>query len=288
MLEPGMPFIRMGSGPRLLFLPGLSPDHAVPNGMDLAFQTRQLRPFAERHEVWWVNRRRGLPPGTTIAELAEDYARVVREHLEPPVDVVAVSTGATIGLRLALEHPELVRRLVVAGAARLSEPGRGAQRAVLDRLRDGRPRRAAARMFRTMAGGPLSGAALLLLGWLVGKRMYGGDVADMLVTAEAELDEDVQGELRGIRAPTLVIGGARDRFYSPALLRSTAAGLDHGSLLLFGRMGHLRSMSSPHFPRAVLAFLEDRSLGSLVGGRRVSGRRSGLHQQADPAVPGAR
>jgi pimeloyl-ACP methyl ester carboxylesterase len=227
-----------------------------------------------------VNRRRGLRPGATIADLAEDYAQVIREHLDPPVDVMAVSTGATIGLRLALQHPDLVRRLVVVGASSLSETGRRCQRDVIEHLQAGRPRRAAARMFATMAGGPPSRAALALLGFLVGKRMYGGDVADMLVTAEAELDEDLEHELSRIATPTLVIGGARDRFYSPALFRSTAAGLTRGSLVLFGRRGHLGTMSSPGLVEDVLNFLDDRPLHSPM--RRPQRRRSDSERTTSP------
>lgn len=113
---PGLPYIRMGAGRPLLFMPGITGHHRLPRGTELTFQTRPLRPFAEAREVWWVNRRAGLPRGVTMAGIAEDYVDVIRSRLGAPTDVFAMSTGASVALALAVEHPDLVRRLVVQGA----------------------------------------------------------------------------------------------------------------------------------------------------------------------------
>ena len=49
---------------------------------------------------------------------------MIRDELGP-VDVMALSTGGLIGQHLALQHPELVRRLVlVVSGARLADAGR--------------------------------------------------------------------------------------------------------------------------------------------------------------------
>ncbi len=48
--------------------------------------------------------------------MAEDVAAVIRALGYDKVDVVGYSMGGTIGLRLALAHPELVNKLVVASA----------------------------------------------------------------------------------------------------------------------------------------------------------------------------
>ena len=64
---------------------------------------------------------RPMNAGTPVLkteELAEIYAPVWREEFGP-VDVVAFSTGGLIAQHLALQHPELVRRLVLV----VSGPG---------------------------------------------------------------------------------------------------------------------------------------------------------------------
>lgn len=48
--------------------------------------------------------------------MAADVAEVIRALGHDTVDVVGYSMGGTIGLRLALAHPELVDRLVIASA----------------------------------------------------------------------------------------------------------------------------------------------------------------------------
>jgi pimeloyl-ACP methyl ester carboxylesterase len=52
----------------------------------------------------------------TYQAMADDMATVIRKLGVAPVDVVGHSDGGNIGLILAHDHPELVRRLVVSGA----------------------------------------------------------------------------------------------------------------------------------------------------------------------------
>jgi pimeloyl-ACP methyl ester carboxylesterase len=60
-----------------------------------------------------------------MADLANDYAGALDGMFQRPVDVLGISTGGSLALQLAADRPELVERLVVAGAAcRLSEYGR--------------------------------------------------------------------------------------------------------------------------------------------------------------------
>lgn len=111
--DSGMPYLCVGTGPPLLFMPGLSTHHRLPRGFDRRTQLAQLAPWTTMRRVWWVNRRPGLPPGTTMADLARDYAVAMPGRFPGPVDVLGVSTGGSVALQLALDHPELVRRLVL-------------------------------------------------------------------------------------------------------------------------------------------------------------------------------
>lgn len=252
-LPPGMAFFRMGAGRPLLVLPGLTSDHELPEGSDLRFQARQFEPLARSREVWWVNRRRGLPAGVSMAGIAADYAEVISSRFDPPVDVFGTSTGGSVALALAVDHPSLVRRLVVHGAYRLSARGRQTQRVMARELRAGNPRRAAAAEFGAVAAGPVSGAAMTALGWLLGRRFYGSAGSDVLAVIDAEDAFDVGDRLGAITAPTLVVGGARDRFYSPALFRETAAWIPDARLLLSARRGHAVLRGRVH--DEILAFL---------------------------------
>lgn len=66
------------------------------------------------------------------------------------------------------------------------------------------------------------------------------DPSDMLVTISAEDSFDVESHLIDVKAPTLVLGGAADHFYSEDLFRRTAAGIPNGRAVIFpGKGSHL-------------------------------------------------
>ncbi|MGR0218374.1 alpha/beta fold hydrolase [Agromyces sp. ZXT2-6] len=250
---PGLPYLRMGSGRPLLFIPGLTADHRVPEGADLTFQTRPILPLTRSREVWWVNRRAGLPAAVSMAGIAADYAEVIRSRLTAPIDVFGTSTGASVALALAVDQPELIRRLVVNGAHRLGDGGRRTQQVMARELRAGRPRRAAAAEFAAVASGSVSGGLMSAMGWLTGRTVYGGDRSDLLAVIDAEDAFDVGERLGRITAPTLVIGGARDRFYGADLFRETAERIPDSRLILYPDRGHMVMRGS--FFRDVLEFL---------------------------------
>lgn len=76
-----------------------------------------------------------------MAELATVYAAGLQAGFPGPVNVLGISTGGSIALQLAADHPELVGRLVLAGTAYTLGPiGRRAQRGYVERAeRGGRP-----------------------------------------------------------------------------------------------------------------------------------------------------
>lgn len=256
-LGPGLPFLRLGEGPPLVFLPGLTADHDVPRGQELRMQLDLVRPFAAGRTVWWINRRRGLPAGATMADLARDYADVLRELFDGPVDVLGHSTGGSVALQLALDHPGLVRRLVLLSSAyRLGTGFRTLQRDLARLLREHRVRRASARLLRGMAAGPATGLPLGALGWLLGRRFLGGGGPDLLATLAADDAFDAGDRLHGLQCPLLVVGGGRDAGYGTWLFTETARRAPDGRVVLYPRRGHLGTPAEPGLPAAVRRFLD--------------------------------
>jgi pimeloyl-ACP methyl ester carboxylesterase len=253
----GMASLSLGSGPPLLFLPGLTPDHAPPRGWSRRFALHQMRPYADQRQVWWVGRRRGLAPGATMSDIAADYAVALREWGEEPIDVVGVSTGGSVALQLVADHPELVNRLaLVASACRLGAGGRDGQRRVLNALEQGERRRAGAEMMTLTAGGPASARVSGALGWLLPGMLVGHRDPDLLATLRAEDAFDLTARLGSIETPTLVVGGERDAFYGADLFRETAHGMPRGQVVLYPGVGHGGTLSHRRVGRDVLAFLD--------------------------------
>lgn len=255
-LGAGLACLRVGTGPPLLFLPGLTAHHRLPHGADKLFQLSQVRPYARTREVWWLQRREGLPTGTTMAAIADDYADVARRVFDEPVDVVGSSTGGSVALQLTADHPGLVRRLVLlSSACRLGPAGKEAQRRVAELSRENRPRGAGAQMLSMLGGGRGSRALLGSLGWLAAPLLVGDPDPDMLATIDAEDGFDLTDRLPSIATPTLVVGGGRDPFYGADVFEQTAAGLPRGRLLLHPDKGHGDAQTSRVTTREVLSFL---------------------------------
>src|SRR3712207_3877036 len=125
----GLPYLSFGEGPPLLVFPGLGMTNTNPSGIQRWGEMRLLAPLARAFTVHRISRRVGLASGTTMEDLANDYADALDEMFGGAVDVLGISTGGSIALQLAADRPERVSRLVVAGAAcRLSEYGRTFQK----------------------------------------------------------------------------------------------------------------------------------------------------------------
>jgi pimeloyl-ACP methyl ester carboxylesterase len=258
-LGDGLAYFRVGTGRPLIYLPGLTTNHRPPRGLDLRFQASQLKPFGRHREVWWVQRREGLTPGTTMADIARDYAAALRGRFDGSVDVVGSSTGGAAALQLAADHPEAVRRLVLlSSACRLGPAGRDAQRNLAQLLRQGRTRQASAQMMSMLAAGDRGSWVLAKLGWILGLTEKGeGGVSDMLITIDAEDAFDLTSRLPKITTPTLVIGGARDRYYGAQVFHETASGLPSGRLLLYPDKGHSGTQTSRKTINEALHFLDE-------------------------------
>jgi pimeloyl-ACP methyl ester carboxylesterase len=239
---------------------GLTMTHENPRGLALRFEMSMLRPFGSHRTVYVVNRRRGLAPGTTMADIAADYAAALRDRFEIPVDVMGFSTGGSVALQLAIDDPAVVDHLLIASSAcRLSDAGRAAQLRVAALARAGDQRGEYRELTKPSVRHPwlqtVSGWSAWVLGpWMMGRH---ADPTDMIVTIEAEDVFDATADLGRITAPTLVTGGDRDAFYSPELFRATAAGIPNAELCLYEGKGHMGSLGK-RFARDALAFLDER------------------------------
>ena len=186
------------------------------------------------------------PPGPyTMAELADDAARLLDELDTGPVVWVGLSMGGMVGQELALRHPQRVAALVVANstsgypeAARAMWDARIAQveldgveaiadavmgRYFDDAFRDANPATVARfrrRVATTDAGG------------------YAGCCA-------AVAGVDTSARLSSIAVPTLVIAGERDAGTPPAMSEAIAQGIPGARLAVILDATHLSAIEQP-------------------------------------------
>jgi pimeloyl-ACP methyl ester carboxylesterase len=257
----GLPYNRSGHGPHpLVVFQGLLPENKPQPGLMVRL-FRFYKFLEEEYTVYEVLRRPGMPRGYTMKDMADDYASMIREEFGGPIDVIGVSTGGSIAQHFAADHPDLVRRLVIHSSAyALSDEARRWQMRVAHLAQQRRWVRASAVMLRPLfpdqglmkyLSVPIVWLASLLLGLLAAPK----DLSDLVVTVEAEDTHDFKDHLGEISAPTLVVAGDRDPFYTETLFRETAEGIPNARLILYPGMGH--PASGKQFGRDVLAFLQE-------------------------------
>ena len=184
--------------------------------------------------------------------------------------VVGNSLGGLVGLRLALSEPERVTALGLVAAAglgrrvspalrSLSLPGYGRLATAWGKTRPGAAQRALGR-----AGLVFASPRRAPREWL--KEQYRlarvpGFLQAQLATVRAQVGIRGQREvlvdrLPGLRMPTLVVWGARDRVLPASQARGAAARLRGGRLELLPDCGHLPQVEQPErFASALARFL---------------------------------
>ncbi|MBN2239341.1 MAG: alpha/beta hydrolase [Dehalococcoidales bacterium] len=250
-----LPYARIGSGRhKLVVFEGLNFSHKPPSGLALRMNSAMFRGLSADYTVYMIGRKPGLPEGYTMRDMANDYAVMVREEIGGPVDIAGMSTGGPPALWFALDHPGLVRKLVLVSTGyRLSDYGKKAQLEMLKAARTGNKRKTAAATAGLLTHG-MTEKLMRLLFSLMAPLMYdkGDSLSDGIAELEAEDQFDFSEHLSEITVPTLVIGGANDPLYP---LKETAEGIPDAKLILYENAGHTASMKK-EFKRDLLAFLE--------------------------------
>ena len=243
VLPAGHPYTRIGSGSRVvLYLPGLSftADPVKPASARRAWK-RWLEPI-ERYDltIFDVGRRADLPPGSSAADVADDYATVIREQWGRAVAVMGISTGGHYGQWLAARHPDLVDRLVLGFTAhRLTPEVRARQDLAVQHFLAGRWRAGWAQFGPwALPNHPTIGSAVT---WLIGPYIGGRpkDLRVLRIDAHADDTHDSTAVLVDIRCPTLVASGGRDTAYPPDLVRELVAGIQDVRHIEYPDAGHL-------------------------------------------------
>jgi pimeloyl-ACP methyl ester carboxylesterase len=186
------------------------------------------------------------------------------------VDVLAQSLGGTIALQLAVERPDLIRRIALIGSqptARLGgadslarDPGLGAR----------------ARQKYYGGSGPSVDkmrGLLAELEWHDGSAVpeatvltrYRASVTPVALAAATDptarvVPDDIGTVLGEVTAPTLVLWGRHDPFAGPDYAAELAATLPRGDLIVLGRTAHHpQAERPPAVAFLVDAYLKERS-----------------------------
>ena len=204
-------------------------------------------------------------PGFEFASVIEALAASLADRAGGPFDLLGSSLGGALGLQFAIEHPELVRRLVLAAPAGFS-PRPWPLGAVAGALAE------PALAVRRIAGGPLSVSAsarrVLLWGAVAAPQRLSASDARLIVSSSgraarlgpalaAVLRADLRPQLRRLEVPVGLIWGERDRVVPISTLDTTRAVRRDVAVETLPGAAHIPQLECPEeFVAAVRRVLE--------------------------------
>ena len=105
-------YITFGKGSKpLVMIQGLNTRGVKGAALSLAYMYRM---FAKDYKVYLFDRRRDIGESTTVRELASDIAVAMDALHIKNADIFGVSQGGMIAQYLAVDRPDLVRKMVLA------------------------------------------------------------------------------------------------------------------------------------------------------------------------------
>lgn len=250
-----MEYVAFGKGERpLVVLPGLSDGLTTVAGKSFML-SRYYRQFAKDFRVYIFSRRRGLPEHYTTRQMAADQAEAMRALGLEGAFVIGVSQGGMVAQFLAIDHPELVSRLVlVVTTPEASETLKGVVSAWMDMAREGDYR---SLIIDTMEKTYTEAyCRKMRLFYPIITRVGKPESFDRFLTqARACIEHAATGELERIRVPTLCIGGADDHVVGTGQSEALAKDIHGAELETYPGLGHGAFEETKEFNQRMLEFL---------------------------------
>lgn len=112
-----MEYVTFGNGIQpFIIIPGLGDALKTVRGTAVPF-SYMYRIYAKYFKVYLFSRKNMIPKDYTIADMADDQAKVLKTLGISDACVMGVSQGGMISMHLAAKYPELVTKLVLANTA---------------------------------------------------------------------------------------------------------------------------------------------------------------------------
>jgi pimeloyl-ACP methyl ester carboxylesterase len=250
-----MEYVAFGKGERsLVVLPGLSDGLTTVKGKSFML-SRYYRQFAKSFRVYVFSRRRELQAGYTTRRMSEDQAEAMKLLGLKDAHILGISQGGMVSQFLAIDHPELVSRLILAVTTpKARETLKTVVSRWMDMAREGDYR---SLIIDTMERTYTDKYCRKMRPFypIITRLGKPDSFHRFLIQAQACINHDATEELEGIRVPTLCIGGTDDHVVGPSQTEALAAAIPGAKLSTYPGLGHGAFEETKEFNREMLEFL---------------------------------
>lgn len=248
-----MDYVVFGNGKKpLVMIPGLNVRGVKGAALSLAYM---YRIFAKEYRVYVFDRKEHIPEGYTVREIAEDVAEAMRTLDITNADVFGVSQGGMIAQYLAIDHPELVHKLVLG--VTLSRNNATVEQVIANWISmaerndfDGFVRDMLVKMY---SDAYIRKYRLMMP--LVAKFSKPKDFGRFIILAKACLTCNSYDELDRIKCPVLVLGGKQDKIVTGEASEEIAERLKC-ERYMYEDLGHAAYEEAKDFNKRIYEFFE--------------------------------
>ena len=247
-----MDVIKFGEGDKnLVVVAGASVTGIEGQGAVLA---KAYELFSRKYTVYVLERKKDMPVGYHVTDMADDIYRVLRELGVDNADFIGASQGGCICIDLALEHPEMVNKLVLISSFCRSTPlmkANGLKWLELAKLRD------IVKLNRFVNDVVYSKQMLEKVKDQLPVLESKGTDEDMErfeIIAKACTNVDFSGDIDMIRCPLFVIGDMNDKTVGPEGTQEIAD-LTGCKMFMYDEYGHAVYDEAPDIKQKIYDFL---------------------------------
>jgi len=257
----GVPYARISDkGPALVVFTGSELEHQPPTWTAQQGFLVGLKRLTRQYSIYLMSRKQNLPRGYSAKDMSDDFAAMIRKDIGAPVHIMGMSSGGSSAMHLAVDHADLLNKLVLAMTGyRLNPNGKLVAAIWRDLALKEDWQALYQRMGVDVAEGATPEWVTRLMMRFFGKALLGQPRSgmDFAIVLDSDIYLDVKDKLPRIAAPTLVIGGANDPFYGADMIRETANLIPNAELCLIEGGGHAVVKSKTKiFEDRILKFLQ--------------------------------
>ncbi len=248
-----MRYVHFGTRGKRSFvlLPGLSIQSVMGSAQAIA---RQYAVFAEDFEVFVMDRREEVPADYTVYQMAEDTAIALRQLGVEDVCLMGVSQGGMMAQLIAINHPDLVGKLVLCSTAPYVPAASAARMQQWLLLAQQNKREELCLAFGEAVYSPPVFEAYRPYFLSMAQSITEEELSRFIIMASATEGFDVRDKLNMITCPVLVIGAGKDRMFAREVSCQLAE-LTRGELFIYENGSHAAYDEEPDYPERVHDFL---------------------------------